>query len=342
MTTEAEVLSAGDPAHPPTVSVVVPMYNAARFIEQCVASVQAQTVSDWELLIVDDGSTDESLAIATRFADQDARLRVLPVQPGTPRGVSRARQRGVDRARGEFVAFLDADDVFFPEKIERQVSALRNQPECVLCHTAVLAKGNDSEHVTLQQAHFDTAGSRTRTYTFHTRADALRRNPVCNSSVMVRRKALQNIRLAMPQLFQYEDWVLWLALSQRGKFHYLPEPLVAYRVHENSATSRLLAEPLREVYSRIELCAAVMARIPNLRERARQELECAVADAVQIYGEEELVTGDTAIQVHPRRSRPWIRLRRLLGKIRRPGGRPETRPLPPQPAALEGTDRRVA
>ena len=96
-----------------TISVVVPAYNAEAFLEQCVRSVQEQAMADWELLIVENGSTDETYALAQRFARGDARIRVLQ----SKKGVSYARNVGIQQATGEYITFLDADDWLLPDAL---------------------------------------------------------------------------------------------------------------------------------------------------------------------------------------------------------------------------------
>jgi len=115
----------------PLVSVVTIFYNApVAFFEEAIASVRAQTEPRWELLLVDDGSTDESAAVARRAAAADPeRIRVLTHEGGENRGMSASRNLGIARARGEFVAFLDADDVYLPQKLERQLAVLDAHPD---------------------------------------------------------------------------------------------------------------------------------------------------------------------------------------------------------------------
>jgi len=116
----------------PSVSIVVATYNQAGFLTEAVASVRAQTFADWELLVVDDGSTDDTAAVAARFRDDD-RLRYLP---GAHAERAVARNRGVAAATGDLVAFLDADDLWRPEKLARQVAALAAAPGAGACYTA--------------------------------------------------------------------------------------------------------------------------------------------------------------------------------------------------------------
>ena len=100
----------------PGISVIVPVYQAEKFLAQCVESVTRQTFADWELLLIDDGCTDASPALCDRFAEADGRIRAFH-QPGN-RGVSEARNLGLDKAGGECIAFLDADDQLEPQTLE--------------------------------------------------------------------------------------------------------------------------------------------------------------------------------------------------------------------------------
>jgi glycosyltransferase involved in cell wall biosynthesis len=119
----------------PLVSVIVPVWNGERFLAEAVESVRAQTYADWELLLIDDGSTDGSAAICRRYAALDpARIRFLQHPGGVNRGRCRTRNLGIASSRGDLVAFLDADDVYLPEKLERQVARLRDVPTAALTY----------------------------------------------------------------------------------------------------------------------------------------------------------------------------------------------------------------
>ena len=107
----------------PQVSVIMPAYNAGRFLEKAIRSVMAQTVTNWELLVLDDGSSDDTLIIAQRLAQADSRIRVLPNECNM--GVAKTRNRGLDLCRGEYVALLDSDDVWYPQKLEAQLALMR-------------------------------------------------------------------------------------------------------------------------------------------------------------------------------------------------------------------------
>jgi glycosyltransferase involved in cell wall biosynthesis len=122
-------------SHPPLVSVIVPFFNAQEFLEEALESVFAQTFDDWELLLIDDGSSDGSSAIAERYArEHGERVRLLRHSGGVNRGMSASRNLGIDHARGAHIAFLDADDIWLPQKLERQVALSRQHPSAAMIY----------------------------------------------------------------------------------------------------------------------------------------------------------------------------------------------------------------
>ncbi|MBA2459323.1 MAG: glycosyltransferase family 2 protein, partial [Gemmatimonadales bacterium] len=125
----------GQPA--PRVSVITIFLNGERFIQEAIDSILAQTYDDWELLLVDDGSTDASTSIALRYAEQHpGRIGYLQHPGHRNHGMSTSRNLGVKHARGEYVAFLDADDVWLPQKLERQTAILESEPAAAMVYGA--------------------------------------------------------------------------------------------------------------------------------------------------------------------------------------------------------------
>lgn len=117
----------------PLVSIVMPAYNAVPYLEEAITSVIAQTYGNWELIVVDDASTDESLAIARRFAAQDERIKVCALERNG--GVACARNQALSQCGGDAIAFLDADDAWEPVKLERQI-AFMHETGCVMSFTS--------------------------------------------------------------------------------------------------------------------------------------------------------------------------------------------------------------
>jgi glycosyltransferase involved in cell wall biosynthesis len=211
----------------PRVSIVMPVYNGERYIADAVRSALAGTFADVELLVVDDGSTDGSVAEATRAAGGDPRLKVLSVPHG---GVAAARNAALAAARGEFIANLDADDVMFPDRIARQVAFL----DAHLDHVAV----------GVRLVITDAAG---RPIRIHGRdfsheaidAELLGGNAgaIANAGAMFRRASALQIGGYAPHLETTgEDHDLWLRLAEVGRLANLPSVLMRYRVHESNVS----------------------------------------------------------------------------------------------------------
>ena len=113
----------------PKISIIIPTYNRSGLLTQAVRSVQAQTFRDWELIIVDDGSTDDTRAVAGKMARDDARIHYV-YEPNA--GQAAARNKGVESARGEYLAFLDSDDVYLPENLEKKLAFLESHPDALM------------------------------------------------------------------------------------------------------------------------------------------------------------------------------------------------------------------
>lgn len=265
----------------PLVSVVLPVFNGERYLGETLRSALSQTWSNLELLVVDDGSTDDSAAVVKQAAEHDDRVRLLEHDGGVNRGVSRSRRLALDHSRGAFVAFLDADDLWQREKLETQVAAM-------LSHTGAVIVNADGKPGPLH-LEAEINFSRERKLYDPRQADWFgQSNPICQSSVLCRAEPVKATVPGFDQLFQYEDWTWWTLLSPCGPFLFLPRALTTYRVHDDAATARLAGSGLRQTYSTIEHWLAVMAHStdPVVRERASGQLTVALGEAMAGYGAE--------------------------------------------------------
>lgn len=268
------------------VSVVIPVCNGERYIADAIESVLRQSHSPVETIVVDDGSVDGTSRVLETF-ESDPSVRVARHDGGRNLGVSKSRRLGVALAAGEFVAFLDADDVFAFDKVSKQVSTLMESPGIVLSHGRV--KLETTVHASPDIGSAFDLGAHEMRYNLLDQEYAFRHNHICNSSVMVRRECLAGLSFEADQLFQYEDWVLWLLLAERGDFLYSPEPLVNYRYHSDSATAGVIARPLRHYYSMLEKQMTLMTRLNSGSARARllAELRRNLIDLVVAYSPHE-------------------------------------------------------
>lgn len=185
----------------PTVSVVMPAYNSEAFLEQAIRSVMAQTEENWELLVLDDASQDGTWAAAERLAREDGRIRLIRNEENM--GVARTRNRGFELCRGAFVALLDSDDIWHPEKLERQLALLRRSG-AALCYCAYEIIGETGEAVRAP-------------YAVPERVDfeeLLKENVISCSTVVLRRDIVDAYRFDPG--YYHEDYVLWLQILKDG------------------------------------------------------------------------------------------------------------------------------
>lgn len=206
----------------PIVSVVVPAYNPGPYLRLALESVLAQTYPHWEAVVVDDGSS-EDLSWVDDFHPAVRRVR----QPNA--GLSAARNTGVRESTGELVAFLDADDLWLPEKLERQVQALAD-PELALVSTGfTVVDRNGTEFSGGFVGYADSY------------EELLQGNGICASTTLVRRSVLEECGGFDPGLAQCEDWDMWLRIARAHRVRKVPEVLARYRVHGGNMTRDYLA-----------------------------------------------------------------------------------------------------
>ncbi len=209
----------------PLVSVIMPSFDAERFIAESIDSVIAQTVEDWELIVVDDASTDATTAIVADYRRRDSRIRLIPQQ--TNRGVATARNLGLDQAQGELVAFIDSDDVWYPEKTAKQVAAM-DRSHADLSYTAY-ERRRDGRPAGI------VAAPATIRYD-----ELLQRCVIGCSTALVRRATCGAVR--MPPIRRRQDHGFWLELLRDGSRTAVGvnEPLVSYRLHGASLSANKL------------------------------------------------------------------------------------------------------
>jgi glycosyltransferase involved in cell wall biosynthesis len=208
----------------PVVSVLLPVYNAGRYLRTTLDSVLAQTFTDFEVIAIDDGSTDDSPAILSAY--RDPRIRV--VKHPHNRGLIATLNEGIELARGRYIARMDSDDVMHPDRLAKQVKALEEDTGSAVLATFVRTVNADGDVVGEWDVDRATANEAS------IRAMLPRTNCIAHPSVMVRRSALGDLRYD-PRQPGHEDWDLWLRMLARGlRIAKLAEPLLDYRIHTES------------------------------------------------------------------------------------------------------------
>jgi len=221
------------------VSIVVPVYNVEKYIKACVESIRAQTHRNFELLIIDDESPDDSIAIVKQI--NDARIRIISQKN---RGLAGARNTGIRNAKADIIAFLDSDDTWEPEKLARHVSQLNANPNVGLSFSSSMFINEDGESLNrIQQPINKKDFSAQRIFC---------RNPVGNGSAPVIRKSTLNaiaFKSDKSTEFQYfdeslrqsEDIDCWIriALQTNDEFAYIDEPLTNYRLNSGGLSANV-------------------------------------------------------------------------------------------------------
>lgn len=219
--------------HAPLVSIVMPAFNAEAYIESAIRSVQKQSYENWELLVIDDGSTDATARIVEPIAAQEERISLL--KSGT-KGVSGARNTGVRAAKGQLVGFLDADDLMHPMSIEARVRALLSSPDAELVHSHVVFIDEQGRNL-----EFETGIKRPITFM------DMFENAAHINTWMARAELFR--RFGFPEERSHgEDWIVLARILRSGVTSlYVPAGFSAYRVHASSAVLRDIQKHEREL-----------------------------------------------------------------------------------------------
>lgn len=204
----------------PLVSIIMPAYNCEKYIDQAINSVIAQTYINWELLVLDDGSNDNTLRIIENFSFYDSRIKALPNKDNI--GVSATRNRGIAHANGEWIAFLDSDDKWDYRKLEKQFEVVQSKfAEFVFSGASYINEENEPfkgkfevpEKIDYKQLR--------------------NHNVISCSSVLVMKKYFDNIKMEKDDM--HEDFAVWLKILKLGVIAYgVNEPLLIYRISKSS------------------------------------------------------------------------------------------------------------
>ncbi len=231
----------------PRVSVVLPTYRRQHVLARAIDSILRQTMSQWEVLVVDDEPNTETNRIVESYSDP--RIRYLAHQRN--RGLSAARNTGIRNARSEYIAFLDDDDMFFPRKLEVQCDVLDRRPDevgVVSCFEEIRRRNGTT---TLRAVHLDG----------DVRSLLLKNDLVRMQLLMVRRTCFERVGLFDERLPHHEDYDMTLRLSCCCRFETIPEPLVGINATPDSLST--------DVENRIRALETIMATHPEFEERRR-------------------------------------------------------------------------
>lgn len=222
------------------VSIVMPTYNCMNYIGETVETVLEQTYQNWELLIVDDRSTDNTKKVVDKFSTQDNRIRYIELEKNS--GVAGARNRGIEEARGNYIAFLDSDDLWKKDKLEKQVRFMQEHQYAFTftSYDLIDEAGNKLNKCVEvpEKIDYDTL---------------LYNTPIFTCTVMYDKKQMGDVR--MPQLANGEDVATWLRMLKKVPYAYgIQECLVSYRKRAKSLSSGVVTKLIRrwKIYRKSE------------------------------------------------------------------------------------------
>jgi glycosyltransferase involved in cell wall biosynthesis len=203
----------------PKVSVILPTYNEEAYIVRALESIRRQTYSDIEVIIIDDGSADETVSLITEFDDPRIKL----IQRASDTGITSALNRGIREAKGEYVARQDADDWSDPERLQRQVKFLNTNPDIAMVGTGAYLVDNNGDRIAKRHV-LETPDV----------SDLMVHNEFIHGSVMFRRDVVINVGGYDERFMTAEDYDLWLRLADKYSVANIDEPLYHFRQHDES------------------------------------------------------------------------------------------------------------
>ncbi len=220
-------------------TIITPVYNAEDFLEETLNSISKQTYPYWEALLINDCSTDSSMSIAQRFVDKDCRFRIINRAEGG--GAAKARNDGIQEARGRFIAFLDSDDVWLPNKLERQIDFMKSN-DIAFSFSSYKFLTEDGKVTTEVKAPDEITYSK-----------LIKGNTIACLTAVYDSQKLGKV--FMPDILKRQDFGLWLKITKMGvKGYGLQIPLAHYRLRKGSISSAKFSTMLYTwgLYRRVE------------------------------------------------------------------------------------------
>jgi glycosyltransferase involved in cell wall biosynthesis len=214
----------------PLVSIIIPTYNRAHTLARAIKSVLNQTYENFEIIVVDDGSSDDTEDVVSTFAER----RLLYTKHSFNKGAAAARNTGIRVARGEYIAFQDSDDEWFPEKLEKQMEIFKNSPPQVgVVYTGFWRAWND------KTIYFPSSYIKKKEGNIH--EGILEENFVTTQSAVVAAECFKKSDVFDENLPSLEDWELWIRISKYYEFRFVKEPLLQAYIQKDSINTNLPA-----------------------------------------------------------------------------------------------------
>ena len=222
----------------PLVSIVMPNYNGGRFLRDTIDSVLSQTYSEFEFIIVDDASTDDSLDVLKGY-QIDSRIQIYKLEKNSQ--ICIALNKGLDKAKGKYIARIDSDDCWMPEKLEKQVAYMESHPFCGVCFTWPDIIDEQNRIVNdKEQGLYELFQQKNRSQEEWIHKLYFDGNCLCHPSSLIRREALETAGVYDNAGLQLQDYELWMRILIEYPIHVLEENLTRYRRIQVNNNSRFM------------------------------------------------------------------------------------------------------
>ena len=224
----------------PEISVLMPVYNGGRFLKGAIESILVQTFSNFEFIIIDDGSTDGSLEILKKYSNSDPRIRLVSREN---RGLVESLNEGISMVRSPLIARMDADDISLFNRLKVQKEFMDDHPDCICVGARVRvidSKGRFLIDNAIQLKHDEIIKSALQGV-----------SPIIHPTAMIRAETIKAIGGYDQNNYPAEDLALWIDLSEHGKLTNLDAPLLEYRIHDGSIST---SEHTRQITKTVEIC----------------------------------------------------------------------------------------
>lgn len=269
-----------------TISVIIPAYNAERTILATIASVQKQTFSDFEIVVIDDGSTDRTSELVKSIGDE--RIQVFSYPNG---GVCAARNRGISHATGEFIAPLDSDDLWTSDKLELQLAALQKHPKAGVAYSWTSDFLDGQEEIF---CHYDPV-----LFEGNVLSELLIRNFLnSGSNPLIRRKAIESVGEFDPACTLFEDWDFYLRLALHWPFVVVPKYQIRYRLSPYSGSAQVKAIEKNGLFTIEKVYSMVPAELQSLKSQT-------LGDFYQYCAQQYLRYGKNVSEINQAAPRIW-------------------------------------
>jgi len=228
----------------PLISIITPTYNRATSLPRALESIFDQTFKNWEIIIIDDGSTDTTQEILKKFQEQNKN--VICIKHDKNKGVTAARNTGLHEAKGDYIAFLDSDDVWLPQKLEKQLEVFNRSPDIGLVYTGALFINEKGGEQRIKNA----------TVEGYIYEQEIAFNPIGSPSrVMVKREVFEKVGMFDENFSVLEDWEMWIRITKTYPVRSINEPLIHYfeSADSMSINTEKLISGYKNLWNKIDL-----------------------------------------------------------------------------------------